>query len=155
MHETQEMWVQSLGGEGHLEKEKATHCNILAWKILWTGEPSGLQYLALQRVRYDWVTKHTHNGVQWLRLRAPNAGGLGSIPGQGTTSLAHATKSSCTTTTDLLNFTSAIITSHLLATLSFCWPILNYPFFLMSHGFITGRQEINTITVFAVCEWTE
>ena len=24
--------------------------------------------------------------VQWLRLRAPNAGGLGSIPGQGTRS---------------------------------------------------------------------
>ena len=53
MHETQEMWFQSLGGEGLLEKEKATHCTILAWKILWTGEPSGLQYLASQRVRYD------------------------------------------------------------------------------------------------------
>ena len=25
-------------------------------------------------------------GVQWLRLRTPNAGGLGSIPSQGTTS---------------------------------------------------------------------
>ena len=24
--------------------------------------------------------------VQWLRLRSPNAGGLGSIPGQGTSS---------------------------------------------------------------------
>ena len=24
--------------------------------------------------------------VQWLRLRAPNSGGLGSIPGQGTRS---------------------------------------------------------------------
>ncbi|TEA09823.1 hypothetical protein DBR06_SOUSAS29710008, partial [Sousa chinensis] len=24
--------------------------------------------------------------VQWLRLHAPNAGGLGSIPGQGTRS---------------------------------------------------------------------
>ena len=34
--------------------------------------------------------KKTHSGtslvVQWLRLRAPNAGGLGSIPGQGTRS---------------------------------------------------------------------
>ena len=28
--------------------------------------------------------------VQWLRLRAPNAGGLGSIPGQGTRSRMHA-----------------------------------------------------------------
>ena len=25
-------------------------------------------------------------GVQWLRLHTPNAGGLGSIPGQGTRS---------------------------------------------------------------------
>ena len=28
--------------------------------------------------------------VQWLRLCAPNAGGLGSIPGQGTRSYMHA-----------------------------------------------------------------
>ena len=29
--------------------------------------------------------------VQWLRLHAPNAGGLGSIPGPGTRSHMHAT----------------------------------------------------------------
>ena len=29
-------WVQSLGGEDHLEKGKATHCSILAWRIPWT-----------------------------------------------------------------------------------------------------------------------
>ena len=28
----------------------ATHSNILAWKILWTEEPSGLQSMGLQRV---------------------------------------------------------------------------------------------------------
>ena len=27
--------------------------------------------------------------VQWLRLHAPNAGGLGSIPGQGTINKSH------------------------------------------------------------------
>ena len=32
--------------------------------------------------------------VQWLRLHAPNAGGLSSIPGQGTRSHMQATKSS-------------------------------------------------------------
>ena len=37
--------------------------------------------------------------VQWLRLRAPNAGGLCSIPAQGTRSHTHAaTKSSHATT---------------------------------------------------------
>ena len=29
----QEMWVQSLGQEDPLEKEMATHSNILAWRI--------------------------------------------------------------------------------------------------------------------------
>ena len=32
----QETWVQSLGWEDHLEKGKATHCSILAWRIPWT-----------------------------------------------------------------------------------------------------------------------
>ena len=37
--------------------------------------------------------------AQWLRLQAPNAGGLGSIPGQGTRShMRAATKSSHATT---------------------------------------------------------
>ena len=32
----QETWVQSLGWEDTQEKEKATHSNILAWRIPWT-----------------------------------------------------------------------------------------------------------------------
>ena len=31
-----ETWVRSLGWEDPLEKEKATHSSILAWKIPWT-----------------------------------------------------------------------------------------------------------------------
>ena len=46
-------WVQSLGQEDPLEKEMATHSNILAWRILWTEEPGRLQSMGLQRVRYD------------------------------------------------------------------------------------------------------
>ena len=48
--ETQETWVHSLGQEDPLEKEMATHSSILAWKILWTEEPGGLQSMGLQRV---------------------------------------------------------------------------------------------------------
>ena len=33
MQETQEAWVQSLGQKDPLEKEMATHCSILAWRI--------------------------------------------------------------------------------------------------------------------------
>ena len=31
-----ETWVQSLGREDTLEKGKATHSSILAWRISWT-----------------------------------------------------------------------------------------------------------------------
>ena len=31
-----ETWVQALGWEDPLEKEKANHSNILAWRIPWT-----------------------------------------------------------------------------------------------------------------------
>ena len=41
--------VQSLGQEDLLEKEMATHSNILAWKILWT-ELDGLQSMGLQEL---------------------------------------------------------------------------------------------------------
>ena len=42
-----------MGQKHPLEKGMATHISILAWKILWTEEPSGLQSLGLQRVRHD------------------------------------------------------------------------------------------------------
>ena len=51
-----ETWVQSLGWKDPLEKGMATHSSILAWKILWTEEPGGLQSMGSQRVRHDWVT---------------------------------------------------------------------------------------------------
>ena len=45
-----ETWVQSLGQEDPLEKEMATHSNILAWEIPWTEEPGKLQFIGSQRV---------------------------------------------------------------------------------------------------------
>ena len=39
----QETQVQSLGREDPLEKGRATHSSILAWKIPWTKEPGRLQ----------------------------------------------------------------------------------------------------------------
>ena len=41
-------WVQSLGQEDPLEKEMATHSNILALEIPWTEELSGLQFMGLK-----------------------------------------------------------------------------------------------------------
>ena len=48
-----ETWVRCLGGEDPLEKEMATHFNILAWKIPWMEEPRRLQSMGLQRVGHD------------------------------------------------------------------------------------------------------
>jgi len=53
----QETWVRFLGPEDPLEKEMATHFNILAWKFLWTEEPGGLQCMGSQRVRHDLAAK--------------------------------------------------------------------------------------------------
>ena len=38
-----ETWVQSLGWEDSLEKGKATHSSILAWRIPWTIQSMGSQ----------------------------------------------------------------------------------------------------------------
>ena len=43
-----ETWVLSLGLEDPLEKEMATQSSILAWEILWTEEPGGLQSMGSQ-----------------------------------------------------------------------------------------------------------
>ena len=44
----QETWVQSLGWDDPLEKGKATHSSILAWRIPWT-----IQSMGLQRARHN------------------------------------------------------------------------------------------------------
>ena len=51
----QETWVQFLGQEDPLEKERATHSSILAWENPWTEEPGRL---------------HTAHGVakSWTQL---------------------------------------------------------------------------------------
>ena len=46
----QETQVRSLCQEDVLEKEMATHSNILAWEIAWTEDPGGLQSMGLQRL---------------------------------------------------------------------------------------------------------
>ena len=49
----QKTWVQSLGLEDPLEKEKATHSSVFAWRIPWMEERGGLQYMGSQRVGHD------------------------------------------------------------------------------------------------------
>ena len=56
----QETWVQSLGWKDFLEKEMATHSNILAWRIPQREEPGRLQSMGSQRVGMIERLTHTH-----------------------------------------------------------------------------------------------
>ena len=49
----QETWVQSLGWEDPLEKGKAIHSSILAWRTPWT----------MQKVRHDSATFTFHEAT--------------------------------------------------------------------------------------------
>ena len=48
------MQIRSLGWEDPPQEGMATHSSILAWEILWTQEPGGLQSIGLQIVGHDW-----------------------------------------------------------------------------------------------------
>ena len=52
-----ETWVQFLGWENPLEKERATHSSILTQSIPWTEEPDGIQVMGSQRVGHEGVTE--------------------------------------------------------------------------------------------------
>ena len=56
----QETQVCSLGWEDPLEKRMATHSNILAWEIPWTGEPGGATVHEIARVGDNLATKPTN-----------------------------------------------------------------------------------------------
>ena len=44
----QETRVRSLGRVDPLKEEMATHSSIIAWRIPWTEEPGGLQFIGSQ-----------------------------------------------------------------------------------------------------------
>ena len=46
----QETWVQSMGQEDPLEKGMTARSNILAWRIPWTEEPSGLKSMGFAKL---------------------------------------------------------------------------------------------------------
>ena len=52
-----ETWVRFLGWEDPLEEEMTTHSSILAWRIPWTEQPCGLQFMELQRAGHDLARK--------------------------------------------------------------------------------------------------
>ena len=65
----------------------ATHYNILAWRVLWTEEPSGLQSMGSQRIRHDSVTNTWDSQLALMVKNPPAKAGdmrdTGSISGSG------------------------------------------------------------------------
>ena len=70
-----ETWVRSLVWEDPLEEGMATHSSILAWRILWTEEPGGLQSMESQRVGHNWATKHSTVQSLNIQMMAQASGG--------------------------------------------------------------------------------
>ena len=93
------MWearVQSLGREGLLDKEMATHSMTLAWKIPWREKPGRLQSMGSQRVGHDLsdftVTSGEkamapHSSV--LAWRISGTGEPGGLPSMGSHRVRH------------------------------------------------------------------
>ena len=66
MQGMQEMQIWSLYRDDPLEEEMATHSSILAWKIPWTEESGGLQFLGSQTVRHGLAIKTQQQTVPFI-----------------------------------------------------------------------------------------
>ena len=55
------MQVRSLGWEDLLEKGRATHSSILAWRITWTEETLGYSPRGRKELDMTEVTEHTRS----------------------------------------------------------------------------------------------
>ena len=56
-----------------LEKEMATHCSVLAWRIPGTAEPGGLPSLGSHRVGHDWsdLAAAAYTRITYFKLTKP------------------------------------------------------------------------------------
>ena len=69
-------WQATVHGvtKSQTQLKQLSTASILAWKIPWTEEPSRLQFMGYQRVKYGWATEHTHmihwtSQFSWTHLR--------------------------------------------------------------------------------------
>ena len=58
----------------------ATHSSVLAWEIPWTEDPSGLQFMELQRVRHGLVTKQQQQIWYWPPVYSEKHLNISSTP---------------------------------------------------------------------------
>ena len=100
------VFMSPLGWHGHtllipqsLLSSPGLHCHGVSRSVYWMSIYSRQDLPRHSFLAWDAVWASAKPGlVQWLRLQAPYAGGLGSIPGQGTRSHMPQLKILCPTT---------------------------------------------------------
>ena len=91
-------WIPRSGNT--LERKMATHSSILAWRIPWTEEPGGLQFMESQKSRtrlsdftlffhFHTLEKEMATQSSVLALRIPGLGELGGLPSLGSHRVGH------------------------------------------------------------------
>ena len=93
----QETWVQFLGWEDPLEKEMATHSNILAWRITMGRGAWQATVHGVTSVGHNLVTKPPPNWEDFLsgaevKNSPASEGGMGSIFGLGRSHMPQSKK---------------------------------------------------------------
>ena len=91
----QEAQVWSLGREGPLQKETATHSSILAWRIPWMEELGVLQSVGSWTVRQDLATEQLFYKMYFLNSKTRKSKLLqegGPLPGPETGLLSNTRK---------------------------------------------------------------
>ena len=105
-------WVGKIPGE-----EMETHSSILAWRILWTEEPGGLQYMRSQSVGtwLKWLRMHAMLMYSWYHINVQFSSVAQSCPTLNITVLLMLIKPHCE------HFLHMFSILNFWATLGFCW----------------------------------
>ena len=86
-------WVQSLGWENPLEKRKATHSSILAWRIPWTVKSMGSQRVgpawAKKKKRKNALKQEMATHASVFAWRIPGTEEPGELPSVGSHRVGH------------------------------------------------------------------
>ena len=129
-----ETWVGSLGWEDPLEKGKATHSSILAWRIPWNHEKSGT--------------------TEQLSLQDPLEKGKGIHSSILAWRLPWNHQESDTTEWLSLHFTSVPLHSVKITFIYAGKPKNSYNFTLLQYSLYCHGRELNLQRLPGVCAWT-
>ena len=147
-------WVRSLGWEDPLEKGKATHSSVLAWRTPWMVQSKGVAKSQTRLIDFHfhfmyrgawWASVHgvTKNGIRmkWLRTHACSL--QMAVPRAGIKPAAEA----CS----LYHWTAKDVTSILfLSFIASPWTIITL---LVCSLFMSSNEHISIMNLFCFWVW--